>query len=153
MTMKLFFKNLLFMLVIPGTVGVYLPVWLGRRSDGLHGWWTWLGLPFVGLGLTILLICIWDFMTKGEGTPFPLDPPKKLVTAQLYGYSRNPMYLGVMTMLTGWSVWYASYQVVLYSLAVFTAFHFFVKVIEEPYLKRQFGEAYEDYCRRVPRWF
>ena len=150
--MKLFLKNLLFTLVIPGTVGVYLPVWLGQRSDGLHGWWTWLGLPVVLFGFTILLICIWDFMTKGEGTPFPLDPPKKLVVGQLYRYSRNPMYLGVMTMLTGWSVWYASWQIVVYGLAVFLGFNLFVRFVEEPFLKQQFGETYEEYCRRVPRW-
>ncbi|MBV6441536.1 MAG: hypothetical protein EPGJADBJ_03222 [Saprospiraceae bacterium] len=150
--MKLLLKNLLFTLLIPGTVGVYLPLWLGRRSDGLHGWWTWLGLPLIGLGLTILLICIWDFMTKGEGTPFPLDPPKKLVTAQLYSYSRNPMYLGIMTMLAGWSVWYASIPVIAYSMAIVLIFNLFVRIIEEPLLEKQFGQAYEEYCRKVPRW-
>jgi len=150
--MKLLLKNLLFTFVIPGTVAVYLPMWLGRRSDGLHGWWTWLGLPLVLLGLVILLICIWDFMTKGEGTPFPLDPPKKLVTAQLYQYSRNPMYLGILTTLVGWSVWYASWQVLVYSLVVSAIFHVYVKAMEEPFLKKQFGETYEEYCRRVPRW-
>lgn len=140
------------MLVIPGTVGVYLPIWLGRRSDGLYVWWTWLGLPVVLFGLTILLICVWDFMTKGEGTPFPLDPPKKLVVGQLYRYSRNPMYLGVVTMLAGWSVWYASWQIVAYALAVFLGFNLFARFVEEPFLKKQFGETYEEYCRRVPRW-
>jgi len=150
--MKLLFKNLLFTLIIPGTVGVYLPIWLGRRSDGLHGWWTWLGLPVVLFGLTILLICVWDFMKKGEGTPFPLDPPKKLVTAQLYQYSRNPMYLGIMTALLGWSVWYASWQVLVYSLVVSAIFHVYVKAIEEPFLKKQFGETYEEYSQKVPRW-
>ena len=150
--MKLLLKNLLFTLVSPGTVGVYLPIWLGRRSEGLHGWWNWLGWPVILFGLTILLICVWDIMTKGEGTPFPLDPPKKLVVGQLYRYSRNPMYLGVMTMLTGWSVWFASWQIVLYGLAVFTGFNLFVRWVEEPFLKKQFGEIYEEYYRRVPRW-
>lgn len=151
--MKLLIKNLLFTFAIPGTVGVYAPMWLGRRSEGLHGWWNWLGLPVVLFGLVILLICIWDFMTKGEGTPFPLDPPKKLVIAQLYRFTRNPMYLGIMIALTGWALWYASWQVAMYGLTVFVIFHVFVKLIEEPFLKKQFGEAYKEYCGKVPRWF
>lgn len=150
--MILFLKNLLFTLVIPGTIGVYLPLWLGRRSDGLSGWWNWLGVPLLAFGLVILLLCIWDFWRKGEGTPFPLDPPKKLVTARLYQFTRNPMYVGVLIAIAGWILWYSSLQVLLYGLAVGLGFNLFVRFIEEPFLKKQFGKAYEEYCKKVPRW-
>lgn len=151
--MKLLLKNLLFAILVPGTFGVYLPFYIGRRSEGLNGWWNWLGAPLLLFGLVILVLCIWDFATKGEGTPFPLDPPKNLVVGQLYRYSRNPMYLGVMTALAGWAILFSSYQVVLYGLAMGVLFHLFVTLVEEPLLKKQFGETYEEYCRKVPRWF
>jgi len=32
------------------------------------------------------------------------------------------------------------------------AFHLFVFLYEEPTLRRQFGESYEEYRRRVARW-
>jgi protein-S-isoprenylcysteine O-methyltransferase Ste14 len=30
--------------------------------------------------------------------------------------------------------------------------HLFVMFYEEPTLRRQFGESYDEYRRRVPRW-
>ena len=39
-----------------------------------------------------------------------------------------------------------------YAVAVGGAFHLFATLYEEPYLRRTFGAAYEDYCRVVPRW-
>lgn len=153
LTMKNLLKNILFTLIIPGSVGVYLPLYVGARSEGMAGWWNWLGMPLVAFGLIMLVLCIRDFMTKGDGTPFPLDPPKNLVTGQLYRYTRNPMYVGLMIALSGWALWFFSIEVVLYGLSVSLIVNLFVIFVEEPFLKKQFGAAYEEYCRKVPRWF
>ena len=32
-------------------------------------------------------------------------------------------------------------------------FHFAVVRVEEPALRQLFGRTYEEYCKRVPRWF
>lgn len=151
--MKVLLKNILFVFVIPGTVGGYLPLYIGSRTVGTLVWWHWLGLPLLLAGFSILLLCVWDFATKGRGTPLPLDPTEYLVTNRLYRHTRNPMYVGVLTAILGWAVWFSSAQVVLYGLVVGTMFGLFVFFVEEPMLKRQFGSAYEAYCRRVPRWF
>lgn len=150
--MNLLLKNLLFTVAIPGTVGVYLPLYFGRQNIEPKDWWNWLGIPLLAVGLGILLLCIWDFGKKGEGTPFPLDPPKNLVSGRLYQYSRNPMYLGVLTAIAGWGVWFSSTLVGLYGLVVCLFFNLFVRWVEEPNLQKQFGQAYKEYCRRVPRW-
>ena len=39
-----------------------------------------------------------------------------------------------------------------YALAVFAGFFAFVLVYEEPVLRAKFGDAYDHYCARVPRW-
>ncbi len=151
--MKIILKNILFVLVVPGTVGGYLPFYIGNRYAHHMGWWHWLGLPLLVIGFAILLICVWDFAMKGRGTPLPLDPTEFLVTNRLYESTRNPMYVGVTTAIIGWTVWFSTWQVVLYDLVVITAMVLFVLFVEEPTLRRQFGKAYEAYCQRVPRWF
>ena len=153
LTMKILLKNLLFTLAVPGTVGVYLPLYIGTHGEGIAGWWNWSGIPLLAAGYGALLVSILDFMTKGEGTPFPLDPPKNLVTGRLYRYTRNPMYMGLFAVLTGWALWFSSVSVVLYALLASTVVQLFVIFVEEPFLKRQFGAAYDDYFKKVPRWF
>jgi protein-S-isoprenylcysteine O-methyltransferase Ste14 len=77
--------------------------------------------------------------------------PKKLVMAGLYRYVRNPMCIGVLLAVLGECVAFASRDLLVYALIVWTLFHLFVKLYEEPTLRRQFGPAYEDYWR-VSRW-
>ncbi|MBK8191738.1 MAG: isoprenylcysteine carboxylmethyltransferase family protein [Lewinellaceae bacterium] len=143
---------MLFTVAIPGTVGIYLPLWIGRQAARHTGVWNWLAYPLLAAGIAVLLLCVRDFATKGEGTPFPLDPPQNLVTGRLYAFSRNPMYLGVLTTIAGWVLWYSTVLIAGYWLLVFLLFSLFVVKVEEPGLKKQFGSAYEAYCKRVPRW-
>lgn len=53
------------------------------------------------LGAAIYFRCLWEFAVRGRGIPAPLDHPKQLVVTGLYLYVRNPMYLGVLTVLAG----------------------------------------------------
>jgi protein-S-isoprenylcysteine O-methyltransferase Ste14 len=151
--MALLIKNLLFTLFIPGTVAVYVPLLLGRghprASDGVLA----CALFLLGLGGCIYAWCVWDFATFGRGTPLPLDAPKKLVVRGLYRYTRNPMYLGVLTVVLGWAAFFESALLVVYAGAVFSAFQLFILVYEEPHLLREFGPEYETYRHRVGRWF
>ncbi len=39
-----------------------------------------------------------------------------------------------------------------YAGAVFLGFHVFTVLYEEPAHRRRFGAAFDEYCRRVPRW-
>ena len=62
------------------------------------------------------------------------------------------MYLGVMLVLFGEVIFFRSYQLLLYAVIVMTAFTVFIILIEEPRLKRDFGEDYVAYRNQVPRW-
>src|SRR5262245_2026073 len=154
--MLLFIKNLLFTVLVPGTVAFYVPIRLanGRhalRSGGL-GRNGWMALVPLVVGSCIVLRCVWDFATAGRGTPAPIDAPKHLVVRGLYLYVRNPMYVGVLLVVMGWAVFFWSQRIFLYGCAVAAAFHIFVVFFEEPQLMRRFGASYEAYRQAVRRW-
>src|SRR5215472_2507909 len=124
--MVLLIKNLLFTLLIPGTVAVYVPLLLGRGHPRASGGVLACALFLLGLGGCIYAWCVWDFATFGRGTPAPLDAPKRLVVRGLYQYTRNPMYLGVLTTIPGWAVLFESLLLALYAVGVGFCFHGFV---------------------------
>ncbi|MCX5740510.1 MAG: isoprenylcysteine carboxylmethyltransferase family protein [Proteobacteria bacterium] len=148
-------RSLLFTFLVPGTVGGYLP-WSILHATGatLSGSpaWRWLGLIPLLLGLATYVWCVADFALTGRGTPAPIDPPKELVVRGLYRVTRNPMYLGVLSVIAGESWLFGSAPLAFYTFVVFACFHCFVVGYEEPTLRRSFEGAYQRYCAAVPRW-
>jgi protein-S-isoprenylcysteine O-methyltransferase Ste14 len=148
----LLFKNLLFTVVVPGSVGGYLPWFIGREQPVASGPMLALSIVAFAIGAPMYLWCLWDFATYGRGTPLPLDPPKRLVIRGLYRWVRNPMYVTVLIVILGWSLFFQSIEVAAYGLVVFALCHTFILVYEEPHLRRVFGPEYEAYRARVGRW-
>lgn len=148
--MRLFVKNLLFTIFMPGTFIVLVPLWLASgRSPSC---WSWLGLVPLALGAAIYFHCMWDFAVKGRGTPAPIDPPRTLVVSGLFRCVRNPMYVGIILVLAGWAILFTSVRVLLYATGAALFVHLFIVFYEEPTLRRRFGASYQDYCRHVRRW-
>lgn len=146
-------KSLLFLLVAPGMVAGYIPLALLREGPQIEtGVLSYLAFPLWLMGGVILLWSFWNFLHEGHGTPAPIDPPKELVASGFYRYVRNPMYVGVLAVIMGHFLWFGYWYLLIYAMLVFAAFHIFVTYYEEPTLKRNFGMAYDNYCRRVPRW-
>ena len=109
--MSLFLRNLFFTILQPGIVAILIPFWLSGKSlktlfVQIFDWYHYLGLTIFTVGLVIMLICIISFGIRGKGTLSPADPTKKLVISGLYRFSRNPMYIGVMMMLIGESIFF-----------------------------------------------
>ena len=75
-----------------------------------------------------------------------------IVTSGLYKISRNPMYVGLLTILIGYAVWLGSVTPFL----LLPVFHFLITEMqikpEERMLEQKFGEEYLDYKDRVRRW-
>jgi len=84
----------------------------------------------------------------------PLHPERsaRLVTAGVYRWTRNPMYLGFVLCLLGLAI--ALQSPVGFALTAFTAvfLHRFQIKPEEQALRRCFGSAFDAYCGRVRRW-
>lgn len=149
-------KTLLFTVLVPGTVTIYIPFWLLTSQGGeahleIGSLWILGAIPFL-LGEFIYLWCAWQFTFAGQGTPAPIDPPKQLVAKGLYRLVRNPMYVGVITALLGEALLFQSQSLAIYTALVFGVIHLFVVFIEEPLLREKFGASYQDYCAQVPRW-
>jgi len=109
------------------------------------------GLLFFG-GLFTWLRCLDVFSRRGRGTPFPLDAPRHLVTSGPFAVVRNPIMAAELSVIWGEAFYLASLGTLLYAALASALAHFLVIRVEEPELRQRFGEAYEHYCRRVPRW-
>jgi protein-S-isoprenylcysteine O-methyltransferase Ste14 len=92
------------------------------------------------------------FIRIGKGTLAPWHPTRKLVTGSLYGYVRNPMILGVWTVLIGESIVFRSWNILIWAGCFFIINTIYFILSEEPGLKKRFGAEYEEYKRNVPRW-
>lgn len=148
-------KTLTFLIVFPGIVLFYVPYEIVTSSSIATfrlGILCYAAVITWFLGVSISLWCVWDFVSKGRGTPAPIDPPKELVVAGLYKIVRNPMYVGILLILLGHIFWFQSILLVLYAVCLFIAFHLFVVFYEEPTLREKFGDSYDRFSQRVPRW-
>ena len=149
-------RNLAMIVLFPGTVTVYLPYRLlvPVNFPSLLTWsfGQYLGVVFVLLGTGILLNCVWSFAHHGRGTLAPFDETRILVLAGLYKYVRNPMYVGVIGILLGESMFFWSRPLLVYSLIMFTLFNVIVIGYEEHRLRSKYGDEYRRYCAAVGRW-
>lgn len=116
--------------------------------------------PLNKLGIVMMILAVFiDFSSlylffKKRTTPNPMKPEftTGLVTNGFYKISRNPMYLGMLTILFGFAFY-------LGNLTAFLILPLFYIVItemqikpEEQMLEKKFGEEYLDYKSRVRRW-
>ena len=145
-------------IVFLGLVFFVGPNWVVSDNERL-GWPVWhsdllrlFGWVLIAVGVAVMVYCSGLFRRLGEGTPVPIEPPKKLVVEGLYHYSRNPIYVADLIVLLGIFCVRGALALLVYTGVVFALIELWVLVREEPVLRARFGEAYEDYTRRVPRW-
>ena len=109
------------------------------------------------LALTGGAIDLWSvaLFFRGGTTVNPMAPARasRLVRKGMYRVTRNPMYLGLLLMLTAWGIWLGS-VVSLLLVPVFAWVVTLMQIVpEEKVLTEKFGDTYTDYCRDVRRWF
>ena len=148
----LFARALLSFALLPGLVAGVIPPWLAS-ADRMKGARWMPGYFVLGCGLCLLVWCVRDFYVSGRGTLAPWDPPRHLVIVGLYRFTRNPMYLGVLTVVAGWALAESSPVLWRYLLFLAVAFHLRVMLFEEPWLERQFGPQWSAYSAGVRRWW
>lgn len=143
----------LFFVVAPGVVVGLLPWWLTRwQLRPVPMPVRVLGVVLIAVALPVLIGAFLRFVRDGLGTPAPVAPTERLVVTGAYRHVRNPMYVAVVSAIVGQALLLG--QPVLLAYAALIAFLVvsFVRLYEEPTLRRQFGEEYEAYCRAVPGW-
>lgn len=146
----------LFLLAAPGVVAGLVPRLLTgwHFEEPVNPW-----LPFqiaggalLAAGVAGVLATFARFVVEGLGTPAPIAPTEKLVVGGLYRYVRNPMYSAVLAAIVGQGLLFGQLGLLLYAAVFWLVVGAFVRLYEEPALRRQFGREYEAYCRAVPAW-
>ena len=145
-------RSLAAFLALPGLAAFGLPP-LIATFDPLRGEPRYFGMAIIGFGIVLLLWCVRDFYVSGKGTLAPWDPPRHLVVIGLYRYVRNPMYIAVLTLITGWTMVLGSPYLAAYTLLLAIGFHARVLIHEEPWLSQQFGDDWRRYSASVNRWW
>lgn len=151
-------RTVLYGIFFLGLLVVYLPYFQVRRLDEHISSFLVPCLRYGGIGLFVLgaalvFAAAYYLVRRGEGTPAPFDAPKKFVLAGPYQYVRNPMMMGFFALIFGEAMWLYSPGIFLYGLLIVVLVRIFVTYLEEPGLKKRFGEEYLAYEKAVPPWF
>lgn len=113
--------------------------------------WHWIALAPAAAGLALVFWAAAGFIRAGT----PLEPYKEslvLVTSGPYRFSRNPIYLGVALVLTGFWLWLGSLSpgLVLPCFVIAIERRFIRR--EEAHLEERFGASFRAYRASVRRW-
>jgi protein-S-isoprenylcysteine O-methyltransferase Ste14 len=95
---------------------------------------------------------IWFRCAKTTINPLKPENTSSLVTAGIYRFTRNPMYLGILFVLLAWAVFLSSAWALAGPVAFVLYIDRFQIAPEERVLATMFGATYSDYMVRVRRW-
>lgn len=114
---------------------------------------TYIAFALLISGLAVIIVANIQFR-RASTTINPLKPEtaSTLVTNGIFGYSRNPMYLGMALALASYSLYLGSW-ICLVSVPAFIQYMNRFQIIpEENAMNSLFGQAFQDYCKTVRRW-
>jgi len=128
---------------------------VGLIAVGMLHWNTfffshWFRIP-VGAILIVggLALALWGVRVLGVSATSGLQD--SLVEVGPYRFMRNPQYLGDIVLLFGWGILANSLRAWVLCVVAMTWFAL-APLTEEPWLRKQYGEAYDAYRQRVPRF-
>jgi protein-S-isoprenylcysteine O-methyltransferase Ste14 len=120
--------------------------------DGIDSPWRWIAL--------VLGVAAWVYLDgsamrrfqKADTALPPFRPTSAIVTTGPYGFSRNPIYIGMACLYAGLALALDAIWALILLPGVLLIIRFYVIAREERYLEAKFGEEYLAYKRRVRRW-
>lgn len=125
----------------------YYP-WPNTTLDGL----------IVLLGIIIFLvgmfIAVWAKITMKANWGMPgqhdITRQNKIIRKGPFSFSRNPIYLGLILVILGYTLALKSYTILLVPIAI--AYFYKAVLKEEKILTKYFGKEYLEYKSKVPRF-
>jgi protein-S-isoprenylcysteine O-methyltransferase Ste14 len=144
-------------LIFPTLIPALLVVVFPRVDKALGIGSLYLGTVNIVIGCLAIAIggavAFWTIIlqiTRAAGTPLPMLPTHRLLTAGPFHYCRNPMTLGTVLAYAGVAILVGSASA-LAVVAVFAGILIvYLKLIEEKELELRFGEEYREYKRNTP---
>jgi protein-S-isoprenylcysteine O-methyltransferase Ste14 len=100
----------------------------------------------------LLVAAVGGFRRRGND-PRPWREDTAFVEDGIYRHTRNPMYVGMALAYAALALAFNSMWPLLMLGPVLFVVRHYVIGREEAYLAQRFGETYQQYCSRVPRWF
>lgn len=157
--MIMLLRHLLSVAALPFVVTVLVPLWIARADHFSLAIGATLpqvlvqaaGVLLLIVGLILFSASLGKFVSEGEGTLAPWDPPRRLVIRGPYRYVRNPMISGVVLVLFAEALILLSGPHLTWALIFLGVNFVYIPLIEEAGLRRRFGDSYVEYCRHVPR--
>jgi len=133
-----------------------LAAWAAGWSLGLPVA-AWLEQPVAGVLVVIagMATTVWGRLAfaKAGTEVMPASPANKaLVTGGPFGFTRNPMYLGLLAITIGIALIVGTLTMLAAPVAFFLWVNFVSIPFEEAKMERQFGDMYREYKKRVRRW-
>ncbi len=113
-----------------------------------------LSILFLVVGFVIILSATKEFK-KSNTTVNPMKPETStsLVTSGIFKYTRNPMYLGLSSILLASCFYFSSLLGIIVYVPFFILYITVFQIIpEEEVMKSLFNNEYLDYCSKVRRW-
>jgi protein-S-isoprenylcysteine O-methyltransferase Ste14 len=110
-----------------------------------------IGVALMAAGVALGISAMRAFTRAGTYVE-PWKPSTVLVTADVFSWLRNPMYVGAILLLSGLSILIASDWTLVMTIVFALVVHFGVIKREERYLDAKFGEVYRTYRKRVRRY-
>jgi protein-S-isoprenylcysteine O-methyltransferase Ste14 len=110
-----------------------------------------IGVGLIAAGAAVTIPAMRGFRSAGTNVE-PWKPSLALVTDGIFGWLRNPMYVGATLFLAGLSIMLASDWMLVMAVGFVLVIHFGVVKREERYLEAKFGEPYRQYMGKVPRY-
>ncbi len=110
------------------------------------------GSGVMALGAAILLLGYIPMMIKGTSIVDSRKHTTHIVTKGIFAYSRNPIYLGWLTIFFGLAMATLSWSGLLIPILMIALLDRFVIMEEEQYLESRFGDDYLSYKAQVRRW-
>lgn len=139
------------MWLLAALLGMGLLHWLLPGAVLLQAPWRWIGLGPVLGGLFLVLATVAQLHRAHTGIR-PFSEATTLVRLGGFHWSRNPIYLGMVAVVSGTAIALGSLTpLVVPPLFWLVLDRRFVRN-EERFLQDRFGAAYDDYCQRVRRW-
>jgi protein-S-isoprenylcysteine O-methyltransferase Ste14 len=104
-------------------------------------------------GISIAGLALSSFRRAGTTIdPVEIDNASSLVTTGIYAFTRNPMYVGLTTLLVTLAVLLSNAWLLLGPLFFVLYITRFQIIPEEHAMQARFGSAYDAYRARVRRW-
>ena len=110
-----------------------------------------LGLILILSGISLVFVSF-RFMRKMKTTFIPDGTPEVLISSGPFKFSRNPIYLGMLTILVGVAFLMSSLSAIIIAFVFGIIINFTWIAHEEKKLHELFSEDWEKYSSKVRRW-